>query len=76
MKAKISVSILQKKYGGQFVLLSKDQKQVLAAEKNPDSAFKKLKKTGKDITDVVIAGYVPKYGAVSVYKISLSVQKS
>lgn len=63
---KLSDITLQKKYGGKWVALTKDESQVLAAKKTVDELHKFLE-TQKIDTTKVIFSKIEKYGAVSVY---------
>lgn len=62
----ISYITLQKKYGGKWVALTKDERKVLAAKETFDELHKYLEKKKIDTTEVVFSK-IEKYGVVSVY---------
>lgn len=62
----ISYAILQKKYGGKWIALTKDRRKVVAVKKKFGELHKDLEKKKVDTTKVIFSK-IEKYGTVSVY---------
>lgn len=63
---KLSVQYLQKQYGGKFVILNKEETEVVVAEEDAERAIKILREKNISKTDVVFAGFIPKEGTVRI----------
>lgn len=69
--AKISYKILQKKYGGMYVLLDKPDGKIVAVSKDLGKAFKKAEKKGYDLPAIQ---YVMPADRVAIYEVKISLR--
>ncbi len=70
--AKITYKILQKKYGGKYVLMDKPEGKIVATSKNLGQAFKEAEKRGYDLPYVQ---FVEPYGMIAIYEVKISLRK-
>jgi hypothetical protein len=69
---KPSFKTLQKKYGGNYVLMDKPEGKVIAVSKNLGKAFKEAEKKGYKLPFVQ---YVEPYGMIAIYEVKVSLRK-